>query len=124
MRTEPLVELLVATLAGEVQVEVAERRREGVRVVQGVARAVGVADLELVAQGQLGAGHLALEDARRVAAGELDRGLALGAHDDPLGRRPERAHRHPIGRGVGAEHAVGVAEAQLDEGRDVLVDGG
>ena len=41
VRAELLVELLVAALAGQVEVDLAERRREGVGVAQRVALAVG-----------------------------------------------------------------------------------
>ena len=59
---EARVELLVATLADQVQVELAERRQERVRVVDRELAARAVVDLELVAQRQLGARELALED--------------------------------------------------------------
>ena len=47
MGAEPLVELLVATLADEVQIELAERRQERVRIAQSEAPAAGVGDVEL-----------------------------------------------------------------------------
>ena len=66
VRPEALVDALVAALAGEVDVEVAERRREGVGVAQRVGPALAVVDLDLVAQRQRGAGDDALEDAAGV----------------------------------------------------------
>ena len=54
VRAEPVVELLVAALADQVQVELAERRRERVRVVDRERAGVAVVDLEPVAQRQLG----------------------------------------------------------------------
>ena len=50
VRAEPLVQLLVPALAGEVEVELAERRQERVRVVERERVAVRVGDLELVAR--------------------------------------------------------------------------
>jgi hypothetical protein len=119
-----LVELLVAAFAGQVQVELAQRRRERVRVVQRVARAVGVVDLELVAERQLRARDLALEQAGGVPAVELDPLVAVSTDDDALGRRPEGAHDHAAVGRVCPEEAVWVAQPQRQEGVDVLLDGG
>ena len=73
MRAEPLPQLLVAALADEVQVELADRRQEAVRVVDRDRAGVAVVDLELVGERQLGAVDDALEDAAGVHGLELDR---------------------------------------------------
>ncbi len=52
VRAEPLVERLVAALHREVEVELAERREERVRVAERERLAVGVLDLELVLERQ------------------------------------------------------------------------
>ena len=52
VRAEPLVELLVAALHREVEVELAERRQERVRVAQRERVPVRVLDLELVLERQ------------------------------------------------------------------------
>ena len=54
VRAEPAVELLVAALAGEVEVELAERGRNAVRVVERERAPARVVDLEPVAERQLG----------------------------------------------------------------------
>ena len=93
MRAEPLVQLFVPPLAGEVGVELADRRQERVRVVQPVGVAGRVAHLELVVERQLGAGDRPFEDAVAVPLLELDvhrqdahRGGvgAVGANDHAL----------------------------------------
>jgi hypothetical protein len=119
---ELLVELLVAPLAGQVQVDLAQRRREGVGVVQRVALPRAVLDLELVAQRQRGAGHLALEQAGRMALGQLDRRAALRPRDHARRRRPERAHDHAAVLRVGAEQPVRVGQVAADDGLDVGFD--
>ena len=121
VRAELRVELLVAALAGEVQVELAERRQERVRVAQRECPALGVGDLELVAQRQLRAGDRALEHAARVAQLELDRRAALRARDDRRGVRAERADDDAAVRRVGAEQAVRLGEVAVDDRLDVGV---
>jgi hypothetical protein len=127
MGAELAVELLVAALAGQMQVDVAQRGREGVGIADGVGGAVRVGDVELVAQRQLAAGHLALEDARGMDTAQLDgRGPGSSSRRATTFSAAGRYVRHDhlaVGAGVGAEHAVGVAEAQRDQVVDVLGDG-
>ena len=54
VRPQPLVELLVAPLPGEMQIEVPERGREGIGIAKRIDVSVRVAHLELVAQRQPG----------------------------------------------------------------------
>ena len=113
MGAELLVELLVAALAGQVEVDLAQRGQEGVGVAQRVALAGRVLDLELVAQRQRRAGDLALEQPGRVALGQLDRLAALGARGDlarpPGGRRARRRRRR-----AGARRAAGAGRPGRD----------
>src|SRR5204862_503766 len=87
----PLVELLVAALTGEVQVELAERRLERVWVAHRERVAIGISDLQLVAQRHLCALDDALEEpvAGRL---ELDRRPLLRPRDDAVGGRPVGAY--------------------------------
>src|SRR4029077_6386360 len=62
VRAQARVELLVATFADQVQVELAERGQVRVGVTQRERVAVGIADLELVAQRQRRPRDGALED--------------------------------------------------------------
>ena len=89
VRAEPRPQLLVAALADQVQVEVADRRQEAVGILELDRAEVLVVDLERVVQRQLDAVDDALEDPGGVD--RLERmGLAVdhGAH-----RRGGRAHR-------------------------------
>ena len=100
---EALPQLLVAALADEVQVQLADRRQEAVRVL-GLHRPVAVVDLVAVGHGQLDAGEPALEDAAGV--GQLERdGVAVVHHDGDGARRgSERAHHDgAVAVRVGAE---------------------
>src|SRR5262249_12854561 len=54
VRTEPGVKLLVPSLAGQVDVEIAERRQERVRITEDVRVAGRIRDLQLVGERQLG----------------------------------------------------------------------
>jgi len=101
------VELLVAPLAGEVQVHLAERRQEAVRVADGERPVLAVVDLELVGERQLGTLDRALEDARRVNRGERG-ALSLGRDGGDCARgRPERAD-HGTALAVRMRAEVGV----------------
>ncbi len=116
VRAEPLVQLLVAALHGEVEVELAERRQERVRIADGERVAVRVLDLELVLERQPRRGQQRLPEAGRVLQLGLDRCcLVMGrldAHSLRLG--PERAHDDAaVLRFVGAENAVRVG-SELD----------
>src|SRR5688500_12623068 len=65
VRAELLPQLLVAALADEVQVELADRGQEPVRVLGGLL-AVAVVDVEAVGERQLRLRDVALEDAGGV----------------------------------------------------------
>jgi hypothetical protein len=123
VRAELLVELLVAPLAGQVEVDLAQRRREGVGVAHRVALARRVLHLELVAQRQGRTLDLALEEPGRVALGQLDRLAALGAGQDLGRRRAEGAHDHAAVVGVRPEQAVWIGQVTMDDGLDVGLDG-
>ena len=119
MRAEPLVDALVPALGGEVEVELPQRRREGIRVVQDQGRALRVADFEPVLERQFGPFELALEQPGGMRADELDGLEALGPDADALGLGAERADDDAPVLRVRAEQAVRVGEPPLDE----LVDG-
>ena len=108
VRAEPIPQLLVAALAEQVHVELADRRQEAVRVFDRDRAGVAVADLELVGQRQVHALEPALEDAARVHL--LERlVLAVGGDDlDLRGGRPERADHHRPVLGVSAQVRVRV----------------
>ena len=113
----------MAALADEVQVELADRRQEAVRVVDGDGPRLRVVDLEPVRERQLGALGDTLEHARRMDALELD-GLAVGgdgAHGG--GGRPVGTDDHAAVGRVGAQHAVRVAVLPVDEALEVLSGG-
>jgi hypothetical protein len=113
VRAEPLVEMLVPALAGEVDVELAEGRRKGVRVADGEDVAVRVGDLQLVAERQVGVLEKALEEAGLGSLLELD-GLAARGLDDDLRRvGPERTDDDAAVLRVRAERRVRVV--QLDQ---------
>jgi hypothetical protein len=117
VRAEELVDPLVAALGGEMEVELAEGRRECVRVVDDEGRALRVADLEPVAQRELGAVELALEQACGVRALELDRLLlALDADLDALRLGSERTDDDAAAvLRVRPEQAVRIRQPPLDE---------
>ena len=111
MRAEPLVELLVTPFHGEVEIELAERRQERVRVADGERVPVRVLHLELVLERQSRLGQQRLPEAVRVLQLGLD-ARRLDAHRLRLG--PQRAHDDPAVLGlVGAEDAVRVG-AEVD----------
>ena len=110
VRAEPLVEVLVAALHGEVEVELAERRQERVRVADGEDVAVRVLDLELVLERQLRLRQQRLPEPGRILEHRLDAGR-LHANRSRLG--PQRAHDDAALGLVGPEHAVGI-RAELD----------
>ena len=112
MRAEPPVDLLVPSLADEMQVEVPYRREEGVRVADRVLLAAGVGDSEHVVERRL--------DTRDEP---FPHALADVLELDPVARR-QTIHPHRLGLGpqhangdaavgrVGAEEAVGVREVE------------
>ena len=109
MRPQPAVELLVAVLPGEVQVHVAQRGDERVGVADGERVAVGIGDLELVAQRQLDAVDLALEHAGRMGALERDHAATVDAQQ----------HARRLGA-PGADHDAAVARMGAEDGDDLL----
>ena len=91
MRAEALPQLLVAALADEVEVQLADRRQEAVGVL-GRDRPVAVVDVVAVGERQLDAREPALEHAAGVDLLHLD-GLAAVRHDgDGGGGGAPRAH--------------------------------
>ena len=101
----------MAPLADQVEVEVAERGQEAVRVADR-ERVVLVLDLELVVEGQLHALDGSLEDA--LASGGLQLGDAAlrGADVHRLGVGPEGAdHRASVPVRMGPEEGVRVRRA-------------
>ena len=117
---EHLPQPLVAALADEVDVEVADRGPEPVRVVHG-ERQLAVRDLEAVL-GHLGARHLDLEDPCRVDERHRHR-RAVGQHDaGPGGVGAEGPDHDRAGTvGVGAEHGVGIRVLPGDQPLDRLL---
>ena len=119
VRAQRLVQLLVTTLPRKMQVELADRGLEAIRVLDRIGLAARVVDLQLVLQGQLAALDLALEQARRMRLLELDL-RASGMHDNALGRRPERAHDNAaVAVGMRAEERVRLGVVAGDQALDV-----
>ena len=110
VRAEPLVEVLVAALHDEVEVELAERRQERVRVADGEDVAVRVLDLELVLERQRRLRQQRLPEPGRIREFCLDAGRQH-ANRSRLG--PQRAHDDAVLRLVGPENAVGI-RAEFD----------
>jgi hypothetical protein len=115
VRAEPGVELLVAALAGQVQVELAERRQERVGIVDRERPRLAVVDLELVAQRQLAPVDHALEDAPGVHLLECYRLALLGQRGDGGRGRPKRAHDDAAVVRVRAEDGVRVRVLAADD---------
>ena len=120
VRAELGPELLVAALAREVEVHVAQRRQEPVRVADREDAVLAVVDLELVLERERGAVEGALEHA--LAAGGRERHdlpvRGVGAHG--LRRRPERADHDPaVAVGMRAEVGVRVRCGARGEVRGV-----
>ena len=107
VRAEPLVELLVPPLDGEVDVELAERRQERVRVAEPVGVAGRVAHLQLVVERQLRARDRSFEDPAAVPRLELD---VHRQHAHRFGVGPVRADQDTALRRVRAEDGVRVGE--------------
>ena len=103
MGAEQLVEVLVAALHGEVDVEVAQRGEERVRVADGEPAAVRVLDLELVLERQARLRQQRLPQTGGVLQLRLDAGR-LDAHR--LGVGPVRADDDAVLRLVGAENPM------------------
>ncbi len=110
MCAELLVQLLVPALHDEVQVELAERRQERVRIALRERVAVRVYDLDLVLERQLRLREHRFPEPGGILQLRLDR-ARLHAHR--LRLRPERAHDDAAVRLVRAEDRVRVG-AELD----------
>ena len=111
VRAEPLVEVLVAALHGEVEVELAERRQERIRIADSEDVAVRILDLELVVERQLGLRQQRLPEPARILELRLDPAW-LHAHRPRFGS--QRAHDDTAAlRLVGAENAVRI-RTELD----------
>ena len=116
---------LVAALADQVDVELAERRPEPVGVVDGEGGApalsgrIGVADLQLVAAGGEELADLLPDPAAEHAGGVLPGHLdppPVGQDDrHGLGAGPVAPHDGVVALGVDAEDVVGVAVLAGDE---------
>jgi hypothetical protein len=116
VRAEHRPQLLVPALTDQVEVHLAERRQEAVRIVGRDHDAVGVRDLQLVV------GHLrAVQHADPDAAVLVRQIRAFGArpgsdeYGDPLGHRPQHPHGHAVRAGVRAEHVVRVVVLAVDD---------
>ena len=117
---EPLVELLVAALTDQVQVELAERRREPVRVLDRERPRRPIVDLELVVQRQLGSWHRPFEYAPGVDLRELDDRPVVKARVDPASGRTQGPDHDAGSVGVRAEHGVWVGVLATDECVELL----
>jgi hypothetical protein len=100
----------VATLHGEVEVELAERGEERVRVAHRERAAVGVLDLELVLERQARLRQQRLPQSRGILELRLDRCCFVIGRLDAYRLRlgPVGAHDDTVVRLVGAEDAVRV----------------
>ena len=119
-RAERVPQLLVPSLADQVQVKLAERRQVPVRVVLQLRLAVGVADLEpVVGHGPGGPGHGALEHAEVQVPHRVP--AAAGQHSgDRGGERAQCPDRHAVARQrVRAEHRVRVMVLTSDKTLDL-----
>ena len=112
VRPEHRPELLVPTLGDQVLIDLADRRQEAVRVVDGERLAVRVADLQPVVP------HRAARQARLpypgLVQGPRRVALAVGEDGDRLGVRLERADEQAL-PGGGAEDGVRVGRGTADE---------
>ena len=116
VRAELGVELLVAALAGQVQVHLAQRGQEAVRVADRERPVLAVVDLQLVVERQLGAGDRALEHAGGMGLGELGRRPVGGDHAHRARRRAERAdHDAAVAVGMGSEEGVWIGRGARGE---------
>ena len=119
MGAELRVQLLVASLGDEVEVELAERRQERVRVVDDEGRAAGEADLERIAKRHRPALEHGLEQAGRMDPRELDSIASVGSnrHRDGVGpKRPD--DDTPVGR-VGPEDVMRIRVVARDDPLDL-----
>ena len=116
VRAEPVVELLVAALTDQVQVELAERRRVRVRVLDREAPAGTVVDLEQVAERDSGPRDQPLEDPARMDLLELDGAAAVSRpHRHARGARAICAHDHRVVARVRAQQGMRVGVLAADQ---------
>jgi hypothetical protein len=103
---EPRPQRLVPALADDVQVEVAERRQEPVRVVDRQRAALGVGHVEAVAQRQLPALDLGHEDAGRMHLHERLAASVVEHHGHLLRSRAEHADDDAVAARMRSEVTV------------------
>ena len=118
MRAEHLPQLLVAALADQVQVDLAQRGQEPVGVVLPVLEPVAVVDQQPV----VGLGRdveLELPDALEVVLHVVD-GAVLQLDLHRRGERPQHPDRHAAVSRVRAEDAVRVAVPAVDEQAELV----
>src|SRR5450631_2404962 len=106
VRTEPVVQLLVAALADQVLIELADGGREGVLILDRELRIGAVVDLERVVLRQLHSRHPALEHAPGMDQLQLAVRAPVETDGDRARRRAQRAHDDAVSVGMGAEHGV------------------
>ena len=92
MCSQTLVQLLVPPFAGEVEVELAERRCKRVRIADRDRVPLRIRDLELVPERQRRPGHASGEDPVAMDPAKLHRLEGLRDDDDGPGARTECAH--------------------------------
>ena len=123
MRTEHGPQLLVATLADEVQVDLAERRGEAVRVVAEVLDAVLPRGEHAVVHRAARIGTHAGEDPVPLVL-EVDHDVVLEAHPHAGGERSPDPHAQAGGLDVLAEDVVGLGAAAVGHGPQGARQGG
>ena len=109
---QPVPQAQVRALADQVQVQLAERGREAIRVL-GLPLVLPRADPQPVT-GQVGHRHHGFEEPGRVRLPHR-RGASRVGHGDLVGLRLEGADGGGAVFSVGAEQVVRVAEAPLDQ---------
>src|SRR5215831_2326140 len=80
VRAEDALQLLVATFAGKVEIELAHGGEERVRVAEADLEAVGVLHFDPVVDRRSRVLHRALVDAGRMDAAQAHRALPVGSH--------------------------------------------
>ena len=120
VRAELLVELLVAALADQMEVQLTDRRRERVRILDRERPGRAVADLEPIVQRQPGALDDALEHSARVDPLELESGAVVELGRDLGGARAQDTDRHTVTLGMGAQYRVRVRVLAPDQGVELV----
>ena len=120
MRAERVPQPLVAALADEVQVELAERRRERVRIAQHERRRVRVADLQAVPRQRAAPRQQALIEPCGMAHLELDGLAPLRQHAHRLRCRAECAHHDAAIDLMRPEHRVRVRVLAGDDALELV----